>query len=99
MCYCSRTDGYRTSEITLAKAVLPRMRCGMLCLADRNFFGFELWQQARGTCADLLWRVERTCAWPREAPTGCSYLSHVYASERDWRHKTNGIVLRVIDYR
>jgi hypothetical protein len=28
-----------------------------------------------------------------------SYLSHVYPSERDWRHKTNGIVLRVIDYR
>ncbi len=28
-----------------------------------------------------------------------SYLSHVYPSERDWRHKTNGIVVRVIDYR
>ena len=28
-----------------------------------------------------------------------SYLSHVYPSERDWRHKTNGIALRVIDYR
>jgi len=28
-----------------------------------------------------------------------SYLSHVYPSGRDWRHKTNGIMLRVIDYR
>lgn len=27
------------------------------------------------------------------------YLSHVYPSERDWRHKTNGIAVRVIDYR
>jgi len=62
----SRTDGYRTSEITLAKAVLPRMRCGMLCLADRNFFGFELWQQARGTCADLLWRVRKNMRMARE---------------------------------
>jgi Transposase DDE domain len=27
-----------------------------------------------------------------------SYLSRIYPSERDWRHKTNGIVVRVIDY-
>lgn len=26
-------------------------------------------------------------------------MSHVYPSERDWRRKTNGIALRVIDYR
>jgi hypothetical protein len=28
-----------------------------------------------------------------------SYLSHVYPCERDWRHKTHGIAVRVIDYR
>lgn len=28
-----------------------------------------------------------------------SYLSRIYPSERDLRHKTNGIVVRVIDYR
>ena len=28
-----------------------------------------------------------------------SYLSHMYPCERDWRHKTNGIAVRVIDYR
>jgi len=95
----SRMDGYRTGEITLAKAVLPRIRSGMLCLADRNFFGFELWQQARGTGADLLWRMKKNMrmACEKRLPDG-SYLSHVYPSERDWRHKTNGIVLRVIDY-
>ena len=27
-----------------------------------------------------------------------SYLSRVYPSERDYRHKTNGIVVRAIDY-
>jgi hypothetical protein len=27
-----------------------------------------------------------------------SYLSRIYPSERDWRHKTNGLVVRVIDY-
>ena len=96
----SQMDSYRTGEITLAKAVLPRMRSGMLCLADRNFFGFELWQLACATGADLLWRMKKNMrmACEKRLPDG-SYLSRVYPSERDWRHKTNGIVLRVVDYR
>ena len=96
----SQMDGYRTGEITLAKAVLPRLKKGMLCLADRNFFGFELWQVARGTGADLLWRMKKNMrmACEKRLPDG-SYLSRVYPCQRDWRHKTNGIVLRVIDYR
>jgi len=96
----SHMDGYRTGEITLAKSVLPALRKGILCLADRNFFGFELWQLARGTGADLLWRMKKNMrmACEKRLPDG-SYLSHMYPSERDWRHKTNGIVLRVIDYR
>jgi hypothetical protein len=96
----SQMDGYRTGEITLAKAVLPRLRNDMLCLADRNFFGFELWQQAQATGADLLWRMKKNMrmACEQRLADG-SYLSHVYPCERDWRHKTNGIALRVIDYR
>lgn len=96
----SQMDSYRTGEITLAKAVLPRLGKGMLCLADRNFFGFALWQQAQGTGADLLWRMKKNMrlACEQRLPDG-SYLSHVYPSERDWRHKTNGIAVRVIDYR
>ena len=96
----SQMDGYRTGEITLAKAVLPQLRSGMLCLADRNFFGFELWQLARRTGADLLWRMKKNMrlACEKRLPDG-SYLSHVYPSERDRRHKSNGVVLRVIDYR
>jgi hypothetical protein len=96
----SQMGGYRTGEITLAKAVLPRLRSGMLCLADRNFFGFELWQLAQGTGADLLWRMKKNMrmACEKRLPDG-SYLSRVYPSVRDWRHQTNGIILRVIDYR
>jgi IS4 transposase len=36
-------------------------------------------------------------ACEKRLPDG-SYLSRIYASERDWRHKSNGIVVRVIDY-
>ena len=96
----SQMDSYRTGEITLAKAVLPSLGKGMLCLADRNFFGFELWQLAQGTGADLLWRMKKNMrmACEKRLPDG-SYLSRVYPSERDWRHQTNGIDLRVIDNR
>jgi hypothetical protein len=96
----SQMDGYRAGEITLAKAVLPRLNKDMLCLADRNFFGFELWKQARATGADLLWRMKKNMRMaPQQRLPDGSYLSHVYPSERDWRHKANGIPVRVIDYR
>jgi hypothetical protein len=95
----SQMDAYAIGEITLAKKVLPSLRKGMLCLADRQFFGYQLWKQARATGADLLWRVKKNMRLDCEKrlPDG-SYLSRIYPSERDWRHKTNGIVLRVIDY-
>ncbi len=96
----SQMASYGTGEITLAKQVLPHLQKGMLCLADRQFFGFELWNQARATGADVLWRVKKNMrlACEKRLPDG-SYLSRVYPSERDWRHKTNGVVVRVIDYR
>jgi hypothetical protein len=96
----SQMGAYGTGEIMLAKAVLPWLRKGMLCLADRQFFGFQLWRQARATGADLLWRIKKNLrlACEQRLADG-SYLSHIYASERDWRHKTNGVPVRVIDYR
>jgi Insertion element 4 transposase N-terminal/Transposase DDE domain len=96
----TQMDGYRTSEIALAKMVLPRLRPGMLCLADRNFFGAALWDQARATGADLLWRVKTTqlrLPCEKRLPDG-SYLSCIYLSDGDRRRKTNGIKVRVIDY-
>ena len=98
--FASRMAGYATGEITLAKAVLGGLCAGMLCLADRQFFGFELWRQARATGADLLWRVKRNMrlSCDRRWPDG-SYESRIYPSERDWRHKTNAVNVRVVDYR
>lgn len=96
----SRMDGCKISEIALAKAVLPLLQPGMLCLADRNFFGCALWDQARATGADLLWRVKTTqlhLPCEKRLPDG-SYLSCIYLSDKDRRRKTNGIKVRVIDY-
>ncbi len=96
----SRMADYATSEIALAKTVLPSLCKGMLCLADRGFFGFEMWKQAAATGADLLWRVRKNIHLPCEKrlPDG-SYLSRIYPSQQDQRRGRNGIVVRVIEYR
>jgi Insertion element 4 transposase N-terminal/Transposase DDE domain len=96
----SRMADYGTSETALAKSVLPSLGKGMLCLADRGFFGFAMWKQAAATGADLLWRVRKNIFLPCEKrlPDG-SCLSQIYPSERDRRRGSNGIVVRVIEYR
>jgi len=95
----SQVGGYRDGETTLARQVVGSLGAGMLCLADRQFFSAALWQQARATGADLLWRVKKTLRVPCQRPLADgSYLSVVYPSARDRRHDTNGIVVRVIEY-
>ncbi|MDP2707795.1 MAG: IS4 family transposase [Burkholderiales bacterium] len=96
----TQTGAYRTGETTLAKSVLPGLRAGMLCLADRLFFGFALWKQALASGADLLWRVKTNARLPCEKRLADgSYLSTVYPSAKDRRRRTNGILVRMIEYR
>lgn len=90
---------YARSEHALAKAVMPALRPGMLCLADRLFAGFALWQQAAGTGADLLWRIRSNLVLPvEEARPDGSYRSSFYASPKDRRHRRGGLRVRVIEY-
>jgi hypothetical protein len=96
----TRLGDYATGEITLAQEVIVSLQKGMLCLADRNFCGFALWNQARARGADLLWRVKKNMRLPVEKPLpDGSYRSRIYASEKDRRHGTDGVVVRVINYR
>jgi IS4 transposase len=72
----------------------------MLCLADRQFFGHALWGEAVAAGADLLWRVKRNLRLPRETVlVDGSYLSTIYPSEKDRRHRTDGVRVRVVEYR
>jgi len=95
----SQLGRYRDGETTLATKVVAALGPGMLCLADRLFFGWDLWAQARGTGADLLWRVKKNARLPclKRWPDG-SYRSVIYASERNRRHGTHGLTVRVIEY-
>lgn len=96
----TRLGPYATGEITLAKTVLGALRKDMLCLAERSFFGFALWVQARTTGADLLWRIKANARLPREQPLADgSYLSRICASESARRQQRNGVTVRVIEYR
>lgn len=95
----SQLGGYRDGETTLARQVVGTLGAGMLCLADRQFFAYGLWQQARTTGADLLWRVKKNMRLPcRQRLADGSYLSVVYPSARDRRHDTAGVTVRVIEY-
>lgn len=95
----SRMAPYRTGEAVLAVDVLQRLKPGMLCLADRYFFSYDLWKQAKETGADLLWRAKKNLILPclKRFDDG-SYLSKVYSSPGDRKTDTGGIEVRVIEY-
>ncbi len=98
--FASRMGPCARGEITLAKQVLPALEKDMLCLADRNFLGYQLWRQARQTGAQLLWRAKKHLRLEvLERFADGSYRSAIYASEGDWRKRRNPLPVRVIEYR
>lgn len=95
----SKMDSYEVGEVTLAEEVLPLLKPGMLCLADRGFNCFRLWKLAQGTGAELVWRLRKDMLFPRERnlPDG-SFLSSFYESPEDRRKTRNGIPVRIVEY-
>lgn len=95
----TRMGPYSTGESTLAREVLPFLRPDMLLLADRLFFGYSMWQAALQTGAALVWRVQNRLllACEKRLEDG-SYLSTVYASDKDRKARRNGHTVRVIEY-
>jgi hypothetical protein len=88
-----------SSERALAEEVVKSLASEMLCLADRNFFSYELWKLAASTEADQLWRIPKPNVLPCiERLEDGSYLSKVYPSPRDRKRDREGITVRVIEY-
>ena len=89
---------YATSEAALARQLVTRLTPGMLCLADRGFYGFNLWQTAAGTGAGLLWRMRSSQRLdPIEVLTDGSYLSTIYEIANNKR-RGDRLVVRVVEY-
>jgi hypothetical protein len=87
------------SERELSDELLAGLRPGMLCLADRGFYSFERFQNARQTGAQLLWRVSANLLLPREEQlSDGSYLTRIYKNQPDQRAKRDGHQVRVIEY-
>jgi hypothetical protein len=87
-----------TAEKTLARELLGSLSDGMLVLADRGFFSFGLWGEARATGADLLWRTKAGHILPVDKRLGDgSYLSHLHEVVNFNRRPTD-VVVRVVDY-
>jgi hypothetical protein len=89
---------YTTSEVELARGLIGRLRPAMLCLADRGFYGFKMWQAAAATGADLLWRMRSSQRLdPIEILADGSYLAKVY-EVHNFKRRGEGVTVRVIDY-
>lgn len=90
---------YRDAEWTLCQSLLPTLNSTMLCMADRGFNGFEHWQQASQTGAQLLWRVAKSRNFPvtKELEDG-SFLSTIYRRDKKNELGPEAIEVRVIEY-
>ncbi len=88
---------YGTAEQVLAQGVIDQLNPGMLCLGDRGFFSYDLWQQVAGTGAQLLWRAKSNYRIDTVAELNDgSYLGNVYHHKA--RARANLLLLRVIEY-
>jgi hypothetical protein len=91
---------YAAGEWAVCKPLLDALKPDMLCMADRGFNGFEYWQLARQTGAQLLWRCAINRVLPRvqELPDG-SYLSTIMPTGvGKAQAREQAIVVRVIEY-
>ncbi|MGO9692703.1 MAG: IS4 family transposase [Mycobacterium sp.] len=90
---------YRQGEQTLVESVLRSLLPGMLLLADRGFFSYTLWDKARATGADLVWRIKSNAVLPVEKRySDGSFASRIYPGTKARRNHTNGIDVRVVEY-
>src|SRR5262245_37511555 len=70
----------------------------MLLLADRNFYSFDLWQQAHATGAELLWRTKAGHVLPPgERLADGSYLSRLRKNV-NYHMRATDVTVRVVDY-
>jgi len=93
---------YDCHELTLTPDVLTQLRPGMLCmlcLADRAFPSFDLWQTAAATGADLLWRIRTDARLPvLERYADGSYRSELHATHHTRATDRTPRPVRVIEY-
>jgi hypothetical protein len=79
VCLAAGIGSIKDGEPQLARHVLQALKPGMLVLADRGFYSFDLWSEILQTGGDLAFRVKKDFRLPvrKILPDG-SYLSEVH---------------------
>ena len=97
--FAASLGGYKDSEIHLAKSLTPRLRKGMLCMADRLFPGYEIWKQFAATGAHLLWRAKNSLPLEKiKVLADGSYLAK-WLPKEERKKGSEAVIVRVIEYR
>lgn len=90
----------KTSEKDLARKAIAFLKAGMLCLGDRHYLGYDFLKLTLATHADVLWRASSVFKLtPEEYLQDGSYLTTIYKTVTDKKHKRDGIQVRVLKYR
>jgi hypothetical protein len=97
--FAAKLGGYKDSEIKLAKSLVPSLRAGRLCVADRLFPGYGLWKLYAATGAHLLWRAKVSVELQKikDLADG-SYLAKWLPEEERVKGR-KAVTVRVIEYR
>lgn len=91
---------FSTSEFNLGKMILEKVKSNMLVLADRLFFNYETWKIGIGRGADLLWRIKKNAKLKIiENLSDGSSLAKIYPPKQNNMSDSNGIIVRLIEYR
>lgn len=98
--FAARMGGWRVSEYAMSLELVRYLKPGMLCLADRLFYGFEMWSKATATGADLLWRVQKNIPLPRlRTFNDRSYQSEVRPRSTEKKKvRERSIQVRVVEF-
>lgn len=100
-----------SGERELAEKLASWLEPGMLVIADRGFFSFDLWAKLMATGADLLFRISSTVKLaPSEVLDDGSYISEIHSKSTrgaKWRiplsavtdpREATHIPVRVVEY-
>lgn len=89
----------KRNEFGVGTALLKKAPPGSLVLQDRGFYGYASLAEGKRCGVEILGRVGSHVVFNRTQPLpDGSYLTTIYPSTKDLRHRTNGLVLRVIEY-
>jgi hypothetical protein len=90
--------GYYDGETSLAKEVVSFLKPDMICMADRNFYSFDIFKQITDRGAAVLFRLQKGMSFASDKQLeDDSHLITIYSSTDT--KKSEGIKARLIQYK